>query len=344
MSYGKVQEVYWDSERIERVGDRAALLGLYMISGPLRNAIGCFKLGMGALTDNPRFGKWGIEGASEALSQLQAIDFIVRDNRTGWTFITNALKHDPIISPKGAIHALMLSTKVPKNTNVYKALKEALEPQLMKYEKHLVEKLGWPMPSHIEDPSEGHDMGNRSPLPSPPPEPLPAPQPSDGAVQPGTVAAPLLPAEEAKLRIEIGGKVVELARIDTARFGGDYSIVSAWVKRGYVPELDIYPTVEARAARPGYSPPNSLNYFSNAIETAYRNRMLDLGSFKRDPTAQPAGAPLPEGNPEWARIAGELTMRDDPRGHKITQAMMAGDTELAAKLVEQARETAGATR
>ena len=47
MSYGKVHDAYWDSDTIDALSDRAALLGLFLISGPHRNAIGCFKLGIG---------------------------------------------------------------------------------------------------------------------------------------------------------------------------------------------------------------------------------------------------------------------------------------------------------
>ena len=55
MSYGKVHDVFWDSDTIDSLSDQAALLGLFLISGPHRNAIGCFKLGIGAITDIPRF-------------------------------------------------------------------------------------------------------------------------------------------------------------------------------------------------------------------------------------------------------------------------------------------------
>ena len=177
MSYGKVHDVFWEDHKIETLSDRAALLGLFMITGPHRNAIGCFRLGTGAITDIPRFGEWGIKGVSDALSELVDMGFIVRDDRTGWTFITNALKHDPIKGNKAAIHALSIAARVPKNTVVYQSLRENLEPQLLPHAEHLEGKDGWPMRSPIEGVSEGDTKPQRSPSPSPSPSPEPSPLP-----------------------------------------------------------------------------------------------------------------------------------------------------------------------
>jgi hypothetical protein len=172
MSYGKVYEEYWDGEKIAALSDRAALLGLFLITGPHRNAIGCFRIGVGAISDIPRFGAWGIEGVCEALSDMSRTGFIVRDEASGWTLIVNALRKDPIRSAKVAIHALMLANRVPHNTNVYQELKEILELQLDHFSDTLSDREGWPMGTPIDTPS----IPIRSPLPlttnlKPEPEP-----------------------------------------------------------------------------------------------------------------------------------------------------------------------------
>lgn len=181
MGYGKVNDAFWESNRIDGLTDQAALLGLFLITGPHRNAIGCFRLGMGAITDHPRFKKWGIEGVSHALSELLRMGFIVRDETTGWTFITNALKHDPIKGAKAAVHALGLVDRVPRDTAVYRELKQRLEPQLQAEAKVLEGKEGWPMASPIEPPSHTpcntQSMGDAIPKPSPLPIPAPLPEP-----------------------------------------------------------------------------------------------------------------------------------------------------------------------
>ena len=191
VSYGKVHDTYWEGEKIEPLSDGAALLGLFLITGsPHRNAIGCFKLGIGAIMDLARFQKWGFEGVSKALQEMVDTGFIVRDARTGWTYICNALVKDPVSSPKGAIHAATLAARVPANTIVYQRLKETLEPQLKGYAKALEGKEGWPM----RGTTEGATKDLRSPLPSPLPlpEPSPLPEPKTAA-QPS--AAPVVSRE-----------------------------------------------------------------------------------------------------------------------------------------------------
>lgn len=177
MSYGKVHDVFWDGEKIMPLSDRAALLALYLITGPHRNAIGCFKLGIGAITDQERFGAWGIEGVSKALLEMAETGFIVRDDKTGWTLITNALALDPIKGAKPAIHAAKLAFAVPANSIVYPRLKEKLEPLLQAETKALSDSVGWPMREPTEGVSKGHTIPKRSPSPLPLPEPDPDPEP-----------------------------------------------------------------------------------------------------------------------------------------------------------------------
>lgn len=290
MSYGKVHDVYWESERIATVDDRAALLGLFLISGPHRNAIGCFKLGMGALTDNERFKKWGIEGVSKGLLDLSAIGFIVRDERTGWTLIDNALKHDPIKGDKAAIHALSLTERVPRNTAVYQVLKEKLEPQLMPYAKALEGKPNWPMASPIDPPSDGVTIPKPSPSPLPEPSPEPQPVVADKASQAETPEAASLPFSELDSKgksqriMAVGHAVLAATGADPARWTGDFSIIGAWLSSGYDLDLDILPTVKRLLPRWGG---NSLKFFTNAIEQAYRDRTTEIPAFLRRGDGQP---------------------------------------------------------
>lgn len=163
MAYGKVNDAFWESGRIDTLSDRGALLALFLISGPHRNAIGCFRLGKGAILDHPRFEKWGIEGVSDTLSELARTGFIVRDDRTGWTFIVNALKHDPIKGAKAAIHALGLLTRVPTQSIVYKELYDKIRPQLKMEDKALQGKTGYPIEPPCDTPSEGDAIPKPSP-------------------------------------------------------------------------------------------------------------------------------------------------------------------------------------
>lgn len=312
MSYGKVYDAYWGGDKIAPLSDQACLLGLFLITGPHRNAIGCFKLGLGALTDDDRFKKWGIEGVSKALREMMETGFIIRDESTGWTFITATFRHDPPRGEKAIKHAVKLAALVPANSIVYPALKAALEPEIARELKEAEEKKrpvtipdGWPMrapsypPSHT--PSEGASNTLTIPKPSPipipapipAPEPIPAPAPAPtraragdqppeptrsapAAPPPAAVAPALSPLEagrlEGELRMKIGGRVLELCGIDPTKWFGNFAIVSQWLNSGFDPELDIYPTVERRARRPGFTPPRSFGLFTEDIAEAHRIR------------------------------------------------------------------------
>lgn len=175
MSYGKVYDAYWEGDKIDPLSDRAALLGLYLITGAHRNAIGCFRLGMGRITDEKRFLNWGIDGVSIALLEMVKTGFIMRDDASGWTMITNALVKDPIKGPKAAVHAAKLAAAVPAHLPLYRELKQILEPQLEPEAKALAKTEGWPMRSPIDGVSQGLSIQNRSPSPFPAPLPEPAP-------------------------------------------------------------------------------------------------------------------------------------------------------------------------
>lgn len=314
MSYGKVHEGYWDSERLEPVSDAAALLGLFLLTGEHRNAIGCFKLGTGAILDNPRFGKWGIEGVSFALSELVECGFIVRDDRTGWTFITNGLRKDPIKGAKAAIHALGLLTKVPKNTQVYQALVEALLPQLKAEEKALTGKDGWP----IDTPSHTPSNGDAIPKPSPEPSPLPQPQPEpekgrtraswlsgiDLSKEPVDEPAEQVVADFDEIREEVFGAAQARLRRD----GMDLIHARKWLDQGATQPIwrAVFRAQQIRRRSAGQRPIDTLAYFEQPIADA-------LAVARR---------PMPEGN------VTTLHSRAAPAGngfHQMAQSMFAED-------------------
>jgi hypothetical protein len=292
MSYGKVNDAFWESARIDGLSDQAALLGLFLITGPHRNAIGCFRLGMGAITDHPRFKKWGIEGVSHALSELLRMGFIVRDETTGWTFITNALKHDPIKGAKAAIHALSLADRVPRDTAVYRELKQRLEPQLLTEERALKGKEGWPMPTPSDTPchtpSDTPSKGDAIPQPSPLPIPIPEPPPSkrdEGKPPARQVADWFL-----QLRSELWP--------DDPGFPSDIhtqtGIAQAWLDGGGWLELvkELVDEQMRKLAATSRNAPTNLNAFKRSIPAAIqkaRQHAKDQGAYV------PAEKVTPEG-------------------------------------------------
>lgn len=101
-------------------------------------------------------------------------------------------------------------------------------------------------------------------------------------------AEPPAAAAESDRRCEIGKRVLAAARIDEARWIGNFAIISAWLSVGYDPDLDILPAVNAVAARPGYKPPNSLNYFTKPIGQHWESRQLAVPDFLRREPESPA--------------------------------------------------------
>lgn len=305
MNYGKVHNAYWESETIDALSDRAALLGLFLISGPHRNAIGCFKLGVGAISDNPRFGNWGIEGVSEALAEMERRGFIVRDQRTGWTYVRNALKHDPVRGHKAAVHAVGLFLDIPENLSFHSELRDKLTSSI---EAAKIEAKEWkningypfdtpsiPLQSDIEP----QPKAQPSPLPSPKPQPQPSP-----AQQPAP--EPAAPREDFDARFEsvrLKCSLILDRKVET------WGRVNAWLREGADPEQEIYPILRAR--KPKWRS-DSLEFFDGPIADAIAARSAKLPAARLIAAGEPQPPEaLPPRTPEQrqaflARFAAEI--------------------------------------
>ncbi|CCC99376.1 helix-turn-helix protein [Azospirillum brasilense] len=77
---------------------------------------------------------------------------------------------------------------------------------------------------------------------------------------------------------------------------GNYGRVVSWLKSGWDPDLDIYPTVErVMARRSSQGPPGGLEYFERAIADAHANRTKPIpegaAHVQRDPLRSPRQQP-----------------------------------------------------
>jgi hypothetical protein len=180
MTYGKVYDDFWDEDpKTQNISDDGALLAAFLFSGPHRNAIGCFRLKMGAIADITRFGKWGFDRVSIALKELADVGLILRDQETGWTLLLGLLKRDPIKGPKVAVHAAKLAQGVPLNSIVYGPLVERLSPQLEPEQKVLKKGGFWP----LKNPIDRVSIEPRFPEPKPDPVPVPETKTTGPAAQ-----------------------------------------------------------------------------------------------------------------------------------------------------------------
>jgi hypothetical protein len=103
----------------------------------------------------------------------------------------------------------------------------------------------------------------------------PAPEPDvslPGFLDRRKAAAPL----DGKRMMQIGNMALEAAGLDPAKWVGSFACVGQWLNAGADPDLDIIPAIDAVAKRPGYTPPDSLSYFTKPVAAALKQRTAPL--------------------------------------------------------------------
>ena len=165
MSFGKVQEGFWTDEKILGLNEDGKLLALYILTGPHRNMIGCFRLPVEYVMGDL---KWDRDRVSDTLSELVSIGFITRCETTGWVLVNNLLKYDPIVSPKTGVAAARLAAAVPRKSAVWQGLMQRLIPYGTKLPQGFFREAEYP---------SAYPIGNGMPSPEPEPEPEQEPIP-----------------------------------------------------------------------------------------------------------------------------------------------------------------------
>ncbi len=110
--YGKVYTRFWLKQNILSWSNDGKLLGLYLLTCPHCNLIGCFRLPIGYIVSDLA---WDEQQATKALAELAKAQFIVRCQRSGWTMIRRFLKHNPIENPNQGKAAFKLLQDVPND-------------------------------------------------------------------------------------------------------------------------------------------------------------------------------------------------------------------------------------
>jgi uncharacterized phage protein (TIGR02220 family) len=122
-SYGSVQVRFWEYANRHRLSDQASLLAIYLLTGPHSNMLGCIRLPDGYITEDLR---WDIQTVKNAFEQLTNINFLCRDEQSGWLVIHDFLKWNPIQNPKQGIGMQKLFENVPDESTVFKPLIKSL--------------------------------------------------------------------------------------------------------------------------------------------------------------------------------------------------------------------------
>ena len=91
--YGKVYTRFWLKQNVLSWSDSAKLLGLYLLTCPHCNLLGCFRLPIGYVASDLN---WDEQQVAKTLSELEQDQFLIRCEASGWTLIRSFLKHNPI--------------------------------------------------------------------------------------------------------------------------------------------------------------------------------------------------------------------------------------------------------
>ena len=108
--YGKVYTRFWLKQNVLSWSDSAKLLGLYLLTCPHCNLLGCFRLPIGYVASDLN---WDEQQVAKALSELEQDKFLIRCEESGWTLIRSFLKHNPIENPNQGKAAFRLLKDVP---------------------------------------------------------------------------------------------------------------------------------------------------------------------------------------------------------------------------------------
>lgn len=164
--YAKVSTSIWNSQKFDKVGDDARLLYLYLHTYPHGNAIGCFVLKVGYVTEDLR---WTAERYQKALESLSEAFLIAFDTPEKLVRIVDFIKNDPFTNPNQAAGALKQAANLPNCHLKVCVLKDFLQQKHVKISdvEVEIERLGKGFRKAFETQTR----------PEPDPEPLPVPEP-----------------------------------------------------------------------------------------------------------------------------------------------------------------------
>lgn len=105
--YGRVRVSFWESDDIRPLSPEHKFLGLYLLTSPHTNAIGCFRLPTAYVAYDTGMSP---DAMTAAFAALRTAGFMEFCERSPWIWIPNYLKHNP-----------------PENPNVWRKCAKELE-------------------------------------------------------------------------------------------------------------------------------------------------------------------------------------------------------------------------
>lgn len=160
-AYGVIQTAFWTDERTRGLSSNGKLFAAYLLSGPHTNAIGCFRLPPGYVAEDLG---WSTETVSETIAETVSKGFLRRCERTGFIFIRNFLRYNPIQNPNVGKSVAPFVEAVPRNAMFYEEFLAAVEPYAERLPKGLMERLRKPLPEGYAEPNPIHSEQKSIPI------------------------------------------------------------------------------------------------------------------------------------------------------------------------------------
>ena len=126
MRYQKIHSQIWHDEKFIKLKQKEKFLFLYLLTCPHSNAIGCYYLPLGYITEDLKISQKDIQNSIKLLKQSK---FIQYDENTNVLLITNFIKHNPIDNVNLAKCAMKIIYQLPKSY-IIQTLKTITEASL----------------------------------------------------------------------------------------------------------------------------------------------------------------------------------------------------------------------
>jgi hypothetical protein len=164
-AYGIVHRAFWTDGRVMALSERAKLLALYLLTGPHGSACGCFRVPDGYISADLAMVP---DTVTDTVSELVAAGFIDRCEATGWTWVRNFIRYNPIANPNVGKAVWPDITAVPRNLPFYQRFIDSLKPYAERFPEPLPEPtaqgMANPFPSlPFPNPTPPDRSGNGSP-------------------------------------------------------------------------------------------------------------------------------------------------------------------------------------
>lgn len=121
--YGVIQTKLWTNAGVQKISDQAKLLACYLLSSSHTNMLGCFRIPVGYIAEDLQ---WNNETVNKAFDELYQINYLTYDVTSGWVFIHNFLKYNPIENPNQGKSIAKLFEETPRNLRFFSELINSL--------------------------------------------------------------------------------------------------------------------------------------------------------------------------------------------------------------------------